>query len=752
MRVQINPKVVKLPRLEELRLFLIKTNLKLLNRLGRLWTTPDQKINKYQVVNCAGLEILISETVSNPAPLPGLHFVTLFKSSAAHVSQEARVLEMGAGAGVWSLLCAKRGAQVTASDLVGVDLSGLEKSAHQIGKSIEIYNGDLFEKLNNQRFDHIFFNPPFHHAPAKNIREQAYFGGDKGKVVSRFLQESPKYLNQNGQVWLILPKHEAQLHQEALDQWLVSEVQSIYLPLLGTVKLLALSPKLHSGLALPTSRPMNPLSECFYQLSKVMNTHSCELLTIKGAIEVDLLDQALNLALDQNLLTRSLLTAEKELKSYTLSRSWRWVSQHPRPKTKLHLENLSLEEEQSISDCLNEQIQWHRQLPPSILERIWSRSALNPHQVSPFEFHLLKGRSLSFFLIISPHLSTDAFAGTHLLNQIANQYQTLIDSDLEPNPETQLIQKQDLKSSSQKLSQAQYHSNSDHLSRQAREIDPLESGTLQLTFLNRCLTYAKAFKGIVEDLFQDSEGLKIAQVHHELRGNTQVLIKRISKLELKSVLQGARARKVKAHTLFSWGLAQAIKDWSGQRNLPRKRHLRLADLCTLRPLLETSFQDEIDMLVQPYTHTIDLEWSETEALEQISKHLQTLKRGGVTTDLFRSQIYRMASRYISLEKMMHFTFKRLFKTNITTTNPGPAPLKFTQFGEAQVLDFINFPQIAPPADLGIIYTTYNGELRIVTLYDENRWQAEELNELIELLWNKVCQLAHVSQASSNNAD
>ena len=73
----------------------------------------------------------------------------------------------------------------------------------------------------------------------------------------------------------------------------------------------------------------------------------------------------------------------------------------------------------------------------------------------------------------------------------------------------------------------------------------MESGTLQLSFLNRCLTYAKAIKGIVNDLFQDSEGLKTAQVHHELRGNTQVLIKRISKFELKSVLQGARARKVK---------------------------------------------------------------------------------------------------------------------------------------------------------------------------------------------------------------
>ena len=129
---------------------------------------------------------------------------------------EARVLEMGAGAGVWSLLCAKRSAQVTASDLVGVDLSGLEMLIKLENQSK--YNGDLFEKLNNQHFDHIFFNPPFHHAPAKNI-EQAYFMAI-GQGSFGFYRIS-QYLSQNGQVWLILQKHEAQLHQEALNQWLV---------------------------------------------------------------------------------------------------------------------------------------------------------------------------------------------------------------------------------------------------------------------------------------------------------------------------------------------------------------------------------------------------------------------------------------------------------------------------------------------------------------------------------------------------
>ena len=48
-------------------------------------------------------------------------------------------------------------------------------------------------------------------------------------------------------------------------------------------------------------------------------------------------------------------------------------------------------------------------------------------------------------------------------------------------------------------------------------------------------------------------------------------------------------------------------------------------------------------------------------------------------------------------------------------------MKIERAGDAEVVDFINFPQIAPPAELGVIYS-YRGELRIVTLYDEECWR------------------------------
>lgn len=153
--------------------------------------------------------------------------------------------------------------------------------------------------------------------------------------------------------------------------------------------------------------------------------------------------------------------------------------------------------------------------------------------------------------------------------------------------------------------------------------------------------------------------------------------------------------------------------------------------------------NEIDLLVQPYTHTIRQDWSEEEALQQISASLSLQKREGALNDLARSKIYRLFPRILPLSWVMGFTFRCLFKTNVTTTNPGPALLRFSDFGEAEVLEFINFPQIAPPAELGLIYTTYRGELRLITLYDESRWEEGPLRELVEGLWREVLTLGRV---------
>ena len=145
-----------------LRLFILRHSLRLLNFVSKRFTRKDQTLPHLIRGQCGRTSVLLGRSVSHPSPIWGLNFSHLFECAAAHVGSKARVLEIGAGAGVWSLLCLERGALVTASDLADVDLSGLQEMAKRNQTQIDIRYGDLFEAIQDECFHHIFFNPPFH--------------------------------------------------------------------------------------------------------------------------------------------------------------------------------------------------------------------------------------------------------------------------------------------------------------------------------------------------------------------------------------------------------------------------------------------------------------------------------------------------------------------------------------------------------------------------------------------------------------
>jgi len=225
------------------RVALLKYSLNLLGKLARLLASSDPEWPQWRRGYCAGQELLIDSSVSWPAPLPGLHFGPLFLASVAHVRHGMTALEVGAGAGVWSLCCVERGAQVSATDLPEVDLSGLVEGARRRGAEIEVKHGDLFSSYLNRRFDHVFFNPPFHVGTPKTPAERAYLGGASGEVTRRYLAQVSEHLNPEGTAWVILPRHERELYREELESLMVTQVAMIWLPLLGRVTLLALKPK-----------------------------------------------------------------------------------------------------------------------------------------------------------------------------------------------------------------------------------------------------------------------------------------------------------------------------------------------------------------------------------------------------------------------------------------------------------------------------------------------------------------------------
>ena len=153
--------------LSRLRLTLILWTLRILNKMPRRF-----KFNGYWVT--------FDDSVSHPRPLPGLSFFPLFHSASQEVKQDQSVLEMGAGAGIWSLMCLEKKAHVSASDLPLVCLDGLIHTCERAGlHRPHLYYGDLFESIPAQQFDHIFFNPPFHFHTAQH-HQIAYCAGEDG--------------------------------------------------------------------------------------------------------------------------------------------------------------------------------------------------------------------------------------------------------------------------------------------------------------------------------------------------------------------------------------------------------------------------------------------------------------------------------------------------------------------------------------------------------------------------------------------
>ena len=733
-----------------IRLTALRYQLRALGSIARFIAQADTANPRWLKARCAGEDLLIGEGVSWPSPLPGLSFAPLFNASAAHVSSGASVLEVGAGSGVWSLCCLRRGAQVSAADLPEVDLSGLVEAARRQGGTIETSRGDLFESIGQHRFDHVFFNPPFHIGASTTPEERAYFGGVNGDVVRRYLRELPNHLSAEGIGWIILPQRERALYQVELRALNVTEVHSQWLPVLGRVYLLALESPKASGPLLHTL-PMNAVSECFLQLSYMMNTHSCEVVSLRGSIELEQLRSALREVMRRHVITRSLLSRRSSLSAPLSHRGLHWRTQHPTPPPVLIVEDLDERERAEIDQSIDDEGRWINELPRVILDRVWERPPLDPTAEVPVEWRLLNAESVSYLLLIAPHLCTDAFAGAQLIQEALEIYHQQLVHQRE--------QRSDVKTRLSHLNIASVATQNATLESVSTPTpaptltpyllpDPLQTrssaqrerreGMRRLSKLRGLLA---AFSGLLSDLVRPGGKVPSAHALRAERGQTELLIHRIAAPELKRVLSGARRRGVRAHSLFTWGLSRALKKWSALHGFTAPKYLRVVDLCVLRPLIDEERASDFDLLVQPYTRTMKSSWSDEHALNTIGRHLNRHKDQGIFVDLKRSALYAWISRWISLSALTRLTFGALLKTNITTTNPGPARFDLTEAGDAEVLEFINFPQIAPPAQLGLIYTTYQSELRILNLYDSSQWTEAQMKSLVDLLWAEVLTLA-----------
>ncbi|MFA5050440.1 MAG: HemK2/MTQ2 family protein methyltransferase [Candidatus Micrarchaeia archaeon] len=123
---------------------------------------------------------------------------------------KGRILEIGCGCGIASIICAKNNPE---NIVYGIDISqkAVENSNHNAKlndvKNVHFINSDLFRNVFG-KFDSIMFNPPYlptsDEEKINSVENYAYDGGKNGrKTIDLFLDNFERHLNENGKILLI---------------------------------------------------------------------------------------------------------------------------------------------------------------------------------------------------------------------------------------------------------------------------------------------------------------------------------------------------------------------------------------------------------------------------------------------------------------------------------------------------------------------------------------------------------------------
>lgn len=134
---------------------------------------------------------------------------TFLLADNLEVERMSRALEIGTGTGLIAIIAARKASKVIATD---VNPHALDCTLKNIitnkAFNVELRKGDLFEPVEDEKFDLILFNTPY--LPTEEDEavgdelEAAWNGGPSGReVIDRFLDGVKDHLNPRGKVQMV---------------------------------------------------------------------------------------------------------------------------------------------------------------------------------------------------------------------------------------------------------------------------------------------------------------------------------------------------------------------------------------------------------------------------------------------------------------------------------------------------------------------------------------------------------------------
>jgi release factor glutamine methyltransferase len=112
--------------------------------------------------------------------------------------------DMGCGSGMLALVAAKKGARVTAVDLLPEAIKATSDNALQNKLTIKTILSDLFQNVPPTRFDRMVVNPPYFKKYPSTPQQHAWYCGEQLEYFQHFFKQAQQYLSANGTIWMIL--------------------------------------------------------------------------------------------------------------------------------------------------------------------------------------------------------------------------------------------------------------------------------------------------------------------------------------------------------------------------------------------------------------------------------------------------------------------------------------------------------------------------------------------------------------------
>lgn len=137
---------------------------------------------------------------------PGLFFstISMLRFLKDYNVANSSLLELGCGSGLISVMMAKQGAEVTASDINPEAIKCTAKNAVANKVEIKTLLSDLFDSIPEQVFDYIVINPPFYRKKPDDINKMAWYSGEELEYFKKLFRQVSNYTGEKTMALMVL--------------------------------------------------------------------------------------------------------------------------------------------------------------------------------------------------------------------------------------------------------------------------------------------------------------------------------------------------------------------------------------------------------------------------------------------------------------------------------------------------------------------------------------------------------------------